>query len=156
MDFKIILRVLMGCTIFFVAIKIMVDKAKDKKKVSNNLNRNIEQTDDLKIQSSICRDFLVDFGSEFNYCKFYFTQNEIYLFCRNSYPLNTFDKPYILKYQVESNYSYFSKFRVTKFIINGENLKIQIKNKYFIGTKLTLNIVNISEKDRAILNKNLC
>lgn len=152
MDIKIILKIIMIITIVLGAIKILIDKAKDRKKFSDNLNQNIEQTNELKVHSSVCRNFLVDFGSEFSYCKFYFTQNEIYMFSGNSYPLN----PYILKYQEESNYSYFSKFRITKFILNNQNLKIQIQNKYFIGTKLTLNIVDISEKDREILNKNLC
>lgn len=85
---------------------------------------------------------------------FFFTENEIYLFCRNTYPTNIYNSPYILKFKEENNYSYFSKFIITDFSLNGNDLKIQFKNKKLIGTKIILNIINISEKDKMILNKN--
>ncbi|MBC5836188.1 hypothetical protein [Flavobacterium bernardetii] len=135
-------------------IKAILGKLNDRKIVSNNINSETEKTNDLKISSYICRDFLIDFGTEFNYCKFYFSENEIYLFCRNTYPTDIYNSPYILKFKDENVYSYFSKFIVTHFDLNGDSLKIQFKNKKAIGTELTLNIVNISEKDKEILKKN--
>lgn len=151
---QIVIQIIIGCIICYYLIKVSFGKLSDRRKVSNNINSETEKTDDLKISSYIYRHFLIDFGTEFNYCKFYFSENETYLFCKNTYPTDVNNSPYVLKFKDENDYSYFSKFIVTNFILNGNDLKIQLKNKNVIGTKLTLNIVNISENDKIILNRN--
>lgn len=153
-NFERIMQIIIGCIIFYFGIKAVLEKLNDNKKVSNNINSETEKTDDLKISWYSYRHCFIDFGTEFNYCKFYFTENETYLYCRNTFPTNIYNSPYILKFNEENDYSYFSKFIVTNFTSNGSDLKIQFKNKNLIGTKITLNIVNISENDKMILNKN--
>lgn len=152
--FQIVIQIIIGCIILYFMIKAILGKLSDRKIVSNNINSKTEKTGDLKISSYIYRNFLIDFGTKFNYCKFYFSENEIYLFCRNTYPTDIYNSPYILKFEDENDYSYFSKFIVTNFTLNGNDLKIQFKNKNVIGTSLTLNIVNISKDDKIILKKN--
>jgi hypothetical protein len=152
--FERVMQVIIGCIIFYFVIKAILGKLNDRKIVSHNINSETEKIEDLKISRYSYRHCLIDFGSEFNYCKFYFTENETYLFCRNTYPTNIYNSPYILKFKEENNYSYFSKFIITNFSLNGNDLKIQFKNKKLIGTQITLNIVNISENDKMILNKN--
>lgn len=148
-----LIPIIFGCIIVYFIGRIILDRFRDIKKISNKITAETEQTSDLKIFSYVYRNVLLDFEGEFNYCKFYFSENEIYLYCRNTYPTNIYKAPFILKYKDENDYSYFSKFILTKFILNGNDLKIQFKNKNLIGTKLTLNIVDISEDDKKVLTE---
>jgi hypothetical protein len=153
-NFEKVMQVIIGCIIFYFIVKAILRKLNDRKIVSNNINSETEKTEDLKISWYSYRHCLIDFGAEFNYCKFYFTESETYLFCRNTYPTNIYNSPYVLKFKEKNDYSYFSKFIVTNFTLNGNDLKIQFKNQNLIGTKVSLKIVNISENDKIILNKN--
>ncbi len=146
-----LIPLLFGCVGVYFIGRTIFDKYKDIKNIDNKITDETEHTSDLKIFSYVYRNMLVNFGTDFNYCKFYFSENEIYLYCRNTYPTNIYKGPFILKYNDENNYSYFSKFLVTKFMLNGNDLKIQFRNKHLLGTKLTLNIVGISARDKHIL-----
>lgn len=128
------MQIMICCIILYFAAKTILKKLSDRNKVSNNINFETEKTNDLKISSYSYRNFLIDFGNEFNFCKFYFTKNETYLFCRNTFPTDIYNSPYILKFKKDNDYSYFSKFIVTNFNLNENNLNIQFKNKSIIGT----------------------
>ncbi|MDG2432137.1 hypothetical protein [Flavobacterium sp.] len=149
--FQTLIQIIFGCTSIYFAIRFFIDKRRDIKNIADKISAETEQTNDLKIESYVYRYVVLNFGTEFNYCKFYFFEDEIYLYCRFTYPKNFYQAPFILKYKDENDYSYFSKFIVTKFIQSGNDLKIQFKNKNLIGTNLTLYIVDIPENDKKIL-----
>ncbi len=149
-----IMQIILICFMAYIILKTLVQRRNDCKKVASNIDSNTDHTDDLKIAFYSYRNFLIDFGTEFNYCKFYFLKDEIYLFCRNTYPTDIYSNPMILKSKQNNDYSYFSKFITTGFLLKNNELKIEFKNKYIIGTKLKLDIVNISEKDKLTLLKN--
>lgn len=92
-----LIQIIFGCIGVYFIGRIILDKFRDIKKISNKISVETEQTNDLKIFSYVYRNVLLDFGSEFNYCKFYFSENEIYLYCRNTYPTSIYKAPFILK-----------------------------------------------------------
>lgn len=70
--FERVMQVILVCVIFYFVIKVVLGKLNDRKTVSNNINSETEKTEDLKISCYSFKHCLVDFGSEFNYCKFFF------------------------------------------------------------------------------------
>jgi len=145
-----------GCIVLYLLLNEYLKLRKDRKNINLKLENNSLQTDDIRIGSMIAVNVAVNFGSEFDYCKFYFSDGEVYLRFRYSIPNDFFSVPLVLKKNENSSYSYFSSFTITKFEPKGTEVKIHFKNKTFIGSAFKLNLENISEEDLELLKKNLC
>ncbi|WP_220760085.1 hypothetical protein [Flavobacterium sp. UMI-01] len=151
----IVFQAFIICIIIGNGLKFYIALRRDIKKVSENINSKTLQTDDMEIFSYTYRNVLVGFGSEFNYCKFYFYNDEVYFVGRNNFPQNLYSIPFILKCKNESDYSYFSKYVITELEILGNEMKIEFKHKKIIGTKFSLFIKNASANDLQLLKGHL-
>jgi hypothetical protein len=145
-----------GCIVLYLLLNEYLKLKKDRKTINSKLENNILQTDDIKIWSMVAVNVAVNFGSEYDYCKFYFNDDEVYLKFRYTIPNSFYTIPLVLKKNEHNSYSYFCSFIITKFEPKGTQAKIHFKNKTFIGSAFKLNLENISEKDMELLKKNLC
>lgn len=148
-----ILNLIFGTIIFVLMLNEYLKVKKDRKYINSIIKYETEQTDDLRISSMSAVNVIVNFGSEFDYCKFYFKENEIYLFFRYSFPKDIYNGPFVIKKNDKNNYSYFSLFTISNFKIKENCLTIKFKNKTLIGSSYKLNIDNISEEDIELLSK---
>jgi hypothetical protein len=151
-----IISIIFGGIVLYLLLKEFLKLKKDRKNINSKLENNSLQTDDIRIGSMIAVNVAVNFGSEFDYCKFYFNDNEVYLRFRYSFPKDSYSVPLVLKKNEQSNYSYFSSFIITKFETKETEAKIHFKNRTFIGSSFKLNLDNISEVNLELLKKNLC
>gem|GEM_PF-6458562 len=151
-----IISVIFGAIVLYLVLNEYLKVKKDRKNINSKLENNILQTDDIRIYSMVAVNVAVNFGSEFDYCKFYFNDSEVFLRFRYSFPNDSYSIPLVLKKNERDNYSYFSSFTVTNFETNRTEAKIHFKNKTFIGSAFKLNLENISEVDSELLKKNLC
>jgi hypothetical protein len=144
--------------LIYKGIKEYVKIKKDRANINSKINENdFSETGDLKISSMTSVNFLVNFGEEFDYCKFYFLNNEVYILFRYSYPKDQFSEPfaiYNMNQTSSSKYSYFISFFVKKFKIdhNTADVRIVVSNKFlFIGSRYSLNLTNVSSDDLKLL-----
>lgn len=151
-----IISIIFGCVVFYLLFNEYLKLKKDQKNINLKLENSALQTDDIRIGSMITVSVAVNFGSEYDYCKFYFSNGEVYLKFRYSIPKDFYSISLVLKKNEQSSYSYFSSFAVTKFEPKGAKAKIHFKNKTFVGSSFKLNLENISEVDLELLKKNLC
>lgn len=129
---------------------------KDRQLIDSLLSDDDLMTNDLKISSMTAVNIAVNFGSEFDYCKFHFTKKECFLFLRYSFPNNLYNGPFVIKSEFPNKYSYLSTFYIKKLEAKSKNeISICIKNKTFIGTRYNLNLTSVSEADFDLIFTNL-
>ncbi|WP_298116330.1 hypothetical protein [Flavobacterium sp.] len=151
-----IVGILLSVIIIYFGLKEYFKLKNDRRLIYSILSDDNKETDDLRITSMSAVNVFVNFGSEFNYCKFHFTKKECYVYLRYSYPTNLYSGPFVIKSEFLNKYSYLSTFYIKKFEIKNNNeISISIKNKRFIGTKFNLNLTSISESDLDLITKNL-
>jgi hypothetical protein len=151
-----IISVIFGAIVLYLILNEYLKVKKDRKNINSKLENNILQTDDIRICSMVAVNVAVNFGSEFDYCKFYFNDDEVYLKFRYTTPNSFYTIPLVLKKNEHNSYSYFCSFTITKFELEGTEAKIHFKNKTFIGSAFKLNLEKVSEEDLELLKKKLC
>lgn len=129
---------------------------KDRRFIESLLSDDDKETEDLRITSMSALNVFVNFGSDFDYCKFHFTKNECFMYLRYSYPTNLYSGPFVIKSAYTNKYSYLSTFFIKKLEVKNDNeISICVKNKTLIGTKYNLNLTSISESDLVLIMNNL-
>ncbi|MGX7666695.1 hypothetical protein [Flavobacterium pedocola] len=152
---QLLFSLIFTITIFYFVIKWLILLNKDRRKIKTKLGLNYIETSDLRIWAMYRRTFIIDFGENYQYAKFTFTNDEVYIYLRNSLP-KTYVGPFVLKANESSNYSYLTKFYITKLQFIGSDLKIHFKHKYFIGVKYGLSISGVNDIDIEKIKSNLC
>ncbi|WP_162128098.1 hypothetical protein [Flavobacterium phycosphaerae] len=147
--------IIFGGILLYLLIREYLKVKKDQKIINSKLDNNTVQTADIRIGSMVAVNVAVNFGSEYDYCKFYFNAGEVFLKFRYSFPADCYTIPLVLKKNEHNYYSYFCSFTVTQFEPRETEAKIHFKNKTFIGSAFTLYLKNISEEDLELLKKNL-
>ena len=148
--------ILLSVIIIYFGIKEYLKLKKDRQLIDSILSDDDKETDDLRIISMYAVNVLVNFGSEYDYCKFHFTEKECYMYLRYSYPTNIYNGPFVIKSEFLNKYSYLSTFYIKKLDVKNNNeISICIKNKTFIGTKFNLNLTSISDLDLDLIMRNL-
>ena len=151
-----VVGIVLSVIIIYFGIKEYIKLKNDRRLIESTLSNDDKETDDLRIKSMSAVNVFVDFGSEFDYCKFHFTQEECYLYLRYSYPTNIYNGPFVIKSEFLNKYSYLSTFYIKKLEVKNNNeISICIKNKMFIGTKFNLNLTSISKSDLDLIMRNL-
>jgi hypothetical protein len=142
--------------IIYIGVKEYLKLKKDRQLIDSIISNDDKETDDLRITSMSALNVFVNFGSEFDYCKFHFTKNECFMYLRYSYPTNLYSGPFFIKSEFSNKYSYLSTFYIKKLDIKNNNeISICVKNKTFIGTKYNLNLTSISKSDLDLITENL-
>ncbi|RRJ90029.1 hypothetical protein [Flavobacterium macacae] len=129
---------------------------KDRQLINSYLLLDSNETQDLKIFAIIAKSKIVTFGQSYQYAKFQFANNEVYVSLRNNHPKRLYFGPLVIKASESNSYSYFSMYELSEFKIIGDEIKIGFKPKNLIGTTYFLHLVNVNEEDRIILSSNLC
>jgi hypothetical protein len=151
-----VVGIVLSVIIIYFGIKEYIKLKNDRRLIESTLSNDDKETDDLRITSMSAVNVFVDFGSEFDYCKFHFTQAECYLYLRYSNPTNIYSGPFVIKSEFLDKYSYLSTFYIKKLEVKNNNeISICIKNKTFIGTKYNLNLTSISKSDLDLITENL-
>jgi len=151
-----VVGIVLSVIIIYFGIKEYIKLKNDRRLIESTLSNDDKETDDLRIKSMSAVNVFVDFGSEFDYCKFHFTQEECYMYLRYSYPTNKYNGPFVIKSEFLNKYSYLSTFYIKKLEVKNNNeISICIKNKMFIGTKFNLNLTSISKSDLDLIMRNL-
>jgi hypothetical protein len=151
-----IVGILLSVIIIYIGAKEYLKLKKDRQLIDSILSVDDKETDDLRITSMSALNVFVNFGSEFDYCKFHFTKKECFIYLRYSYPTNLYSGPLVIKSEFSNKYSYLSTFYIKKLDVKNNNeISICIKNKTFIGTKYNLNLTSISESDLDLIMRNL-
>lgn len=129
---------------------------RDRRLIDSLLSDDDLETNDLRISSMVAVNIAVNFGSEFDYCKFHFTKSECFLYLRYSYPDNLYSGPFVIKSEFPNKYSYLSTFYIKKLEKKNKNeISICIKNRTFIGTSYNLNLTSVSDTDLDLIFTNL-
>lgn len=144
-----------GIVIILLMVKEYFKLRRDRKLIKSKLNGNEIETDDLRIWSQSYSNVVVSFGKDFDYCKFCFADDEVYIFMRYSYPKSFYNGPFVLKANAESHYSYFTSCKINSFKINGSEMSIGFGHKGIIGSSHKFNIKNVSERDALLLKQYL-
>ena len=148
--------VLLSVIIIYFGIKEYTKLKNDRRLIDSILSVEDNETDDLRIISMSAVNVFVDFGSDFDYCKFHFTKDESYVYLHYSYLINFYNGPFVIKSEFPHKYSYLSTFYIKKLEVKNNNeISICIKNKTFIGTKFNLNLTSISKSDLDLITENL-
>lgn len=151
-----VVGILLSVIIIYIGVKEYLKLKKDRQLIDSIVSVDDKETDDLRITSMSALNVFVNFGSEFDYCKFHFTKNECYMYLRYSYPTNLYSGPFVIKSEYSNKYSYFSTFFIKKLEVKNDNeISICVKNKTFIGTKYNLNLTSISKSDLDLITENL-
>jgi hypothetical protein len=151
-----VVGILLSVIIIYIGVKEYLKLKKDRQLIDSIISNDDKETDDLRITSMSALNVFVNFGSEFDYCKFHFTKKECFLYLRYSYPTNLYSGPFVIKSEFSNKYSYLSTFYIKKLDIKNNNeISICIKNKTFIGTKFNLNLTSISDLDLDLIMRNL-
>jgi hypothetical protein len=151
-----IVGILLSVIIIYIGAKEYLKLKKDRQLIDSILSVDDKETDDLRITFMSALNVFVNFGSEFDYCKFHFTKKECFIYLRYSYPTNLYSGPLVIKSEFSNKYSYLSTFYIKKLDVKNNNeISICIKNKTFIGTKYNLNLTSISESDLDLIMRNL-
>ncbi len=153
-NLKIAFQTIIVLVLLYFIVKELINLYKDRQKINEKLNNNCIETDDLRIQTMFHRSFLIDFGDNYQFAKFKFSEDEAYLFLRNNWP-KTHNGPFAIKFKLDSNYSYLSKYYITNLEILGTELTINFKHKYFIGVKYSLSITEVSTTDMEKIKSHL-
>lgn len=151
---KILPLIISGIFICF-AFKLLINLYQDRKNQKALLSPNDLETDDLRVWSQSYRKTFISFGEDFDYLKFHFTNNEVFVFMRNSFP-GVYKGPFLIKEKVPKNYSYLGKLDLTKFSVIGNDIRISFGHRNFIGVKYNFHLTNISDDDIEMLKSNLC
>ncbi|HCQ13102.1 hypothetical protein [Flavobacterium sp.] len=148
--------ILLSVIIIYIGVKEYLKLKKDRQLIDSIVSDDDKETEDLRITSMSALNVFVNFGSEFDYCKFHFTKNECFMYLRYSYPTNLYSGPFVIKSEFSNKYSYLSTFYIKKLDIKNNNeISICVKNKTFIGTKYNLNLTSISKSDLDLITENL-
>lgn len=123
---------------------------KDVVNIKNDIQNNFIETKDLRIWGCLTKTFIFNFGENYQYAKFSFVNDEIYIYLRHSIP-GFYNGPFVLKENRKNKYSYLTRFYVNKFELVGNELKIRFRHKYFIGAMYGLTIINIDDLDLKLL-----
>lgn len=151
-----VVGILLSIIIIYFGVKEYFKLKNDRRLIDSLLSDDDKETDDLRIASMSAVNVFVNFGSEFDYCKFHFTKKECYVYLRYSYPSNLYSGPLVIKSEFLNKYSYLSTFYIKRLEVKNNNeISICIKNKTFIGTKYNLNLTSISESDLDLITENL-
>lgn len=151
-----VVGILLSVIIIYFGVKEYLKLKKNRQLIDSIVSYDDKETDDLRIASMSAVNVFVNFGSEFDYCKFHFTKKECYMYLRYSYPTNLYSGPFVIKSEFHNKYSYLSTFYIKKLDVKNNNeISICIKNKTFIGTKYNLNLTSISESDLDLITENL-
>jgi hypothetical protein len=152
-----VVGILLSVIIIYIGAKEYLKLKKDRQLINSIVSDDDKETDDLRITSMSALNVFVNFGSEFDYCKFHFTKKECFIYLRYSYPTNLYSGPLVIKSEFSNKYSYLSTFYIKKLDVKNNNeISICIKNKTFVGTKYNLNLTSISESDLDLITENLC
>ncbi len=155
-DLYSILGIFLSIMVIYFGASQYFKLKKDRRLIELLLSDEDKTTEDLQISSMIAVNVFVNFGSEFDYCKFHFTKKECFMYLRYSYPTNLYQGPLVIKSEFSNKYSYLSTFFIKKLEVKNDNeVSICIKNKTFIGTKYNLNLTSISESDLDLILNNL-
>ena len=156
-DLYSILGIFLSIPLIYFGAKHYFKLKKDRRFIESLLSDEDKETEDLRITSMSALNVFVNFGSEFDYCKFHFTKNECFMYLRYTYPTNLYSGPFVIKSEYRNKYSYLSTFFIKKLEVKNDNeISICVKNKTFIGTKYNLNLTSISESDLDLITENLC
>lgn len=151
---KIFPIIVFGTFIYFIS-KQFFRLYQDRKIQKTLLSPDDLETDDLRIWSQSYRRIFFSFGENFDYLKFHFTDNEVFVFMRNSLP-DLYAGPFLIKEKIPKNYSYLGKLNLTKFSANGSDIYISFGHRNLIGVKYSFHLKNVSERDVEVLKTNLC
>jgi hypothetical protein len=152
-----VVGILLSVIIIYIGAKEYLKLKKDRQLIDSIVSDDDKETDDLRITSMSALNVFVNFGSEFDYCKFHFTKKECFIYLRYSYPTNLYSGPLVIKSEFSNKYSYLSTFYIKKLDVKNNNeISICIKNKTFVGTKYNLSLTSISESDLDLITENLC
>ena len=155
-DLYSILGIFLSIIVIYFGASQYFKLKKDRRLIELLLSDEDKTTEDLRISSMIAVNVFVNFGSEFDYCKFRFTKKECFIYLRYSYPTNLYQGPFVIKNEFPNKYSYLSTFYIKKLEIKNDNeISICVKNKTFIGTEYNLNLTSVSKSDLDLILNNL-
>ena len=155
-DLYSILGIFLSILVIYFGATQYFKLKKDRRLIESLRSDEDKETEDLRISSMIAVNVFVNFGSEFDCCKFRFTKKECFIYLRYSYPTNLYSGPFVIKSEYPKKYAYLSTFYIKKLEVKNNNeISICIKNKTFIGTKYNLNLTSISESDLDLILNNL-
>lgn len=151
-----VVGILLSVIIIYIGVKEYLKLKKDRQLIDSIVSDDDKETEDLQITSMSALNVFVNFGSEFDYCKFHFTKNECFMYLRYTYPTNLYSGAFVIKSEYPNKYSYLSTFYIKRLEVKNNNeISICIKNKTFIGTKYNLNLTSISSADLDLIKNNL-
>ena len=88
--------------------------SKERKFINSKINSKTSQTEDIRIYTKTSKKSF----EEFDYCKFYFIDNEIFLKFRKSWPTNFYSIPLVIKKTETNKYSIFNLYTITFVYLN--------------------------------------
>ena len=145
---------LFGLIIYFGSQQL-IRLFRDRKTQKCLLAQDDLETKDLRVYAQSYKRVFFSFGENFDYLKFRFTDNEVFIYMRNSFP-GVYNGPFLIKEKAIKNYSYFAKLDLINFSVSGTDVKISFGHRNFIGVKYNFHLKNVSERDIELLKLNLC
>jgi len=149
---KYLLPIFIFCAIVIIYLKFQIKLKKDDAIIFKEIDINeIKETSDLRISSKLYSNILINFGENFDYIKFQFYKDKVLVYFRDSTMI--YHGPFLISEKQNSNLSYFSTYKISKFQINKSNnsLTLGFGNLNFIGLKLNLEISNINNDDLKLI-----
>ena len=78
-----VVGILLSVIIIYFGVKEYLKLKKNRQLIDSIVSDDDKETDDLRIASMSAVNVFVNFGSEFDYCKFHFTKKECYMYLRS-------------------------------------------------------------------------
>ena len=132
---------------------------KERIKISLKIDDNSIKTDDLSISAMSSVNFFINFGEEFDFCKFYFIENEIFVYFRYCFPKEVYSGPFVLKknnLKNENRYTYMNTLYIKRILLKESNneFNIVVRNKFlFLGSRYSFHFKGVSENDFELIKK---
>lgn len=118
-----------GITILVVIVALyyleFFKAVRERKIINSRINNNVLQTEDIKIWSKT----VFNFDDKFDYCKFYFFEDEVYIKFKNTSP-KLYSIPFVLKKNSKRKYSYFNIYNIVRFESKGSKINL-MNNRIF-------------------------
>lgn len=128
---------------------------KQQKDFNSDLENGAIHTNSLKVYSVVYTYSILNFGTDIQWMKFHFKNNEAYISIGNSVFKNSDYRPFAIKSKNIDSYPIFSRFVLAELRITGNELKIQLKSPSILGPGYKLQVKGISNEDLSLLQTNL-
>jgi hypothetical protein len=135
-------------------VKLFITYLKDVKLIKQRTSFDHIHTGDFRIWSFYSRCTFWCLGDNFQNAKFEFSENEVFLFLRNSFP-TYYNSPIVIKTNRKEDYSILSQYVISEIRFSLNEIKLCVKQPYFFGNKYCMTFVDFTESDKLLLLKYL-